>query len=178
MTDVRSEIELYYEALLGSPNTVHWFEDEKGTIEVWEWEPDASRNNEYFVLATIGAFERLGKYPNLCEFHMGLARVPDGLPESLAVFASEGFGNGRIPQIGQIFTRVTSLWKGGSPCSFIVFGDGEPVMPSIVRGDLNVDFLWTIPITKSEEKIVKAAGLDQLIEEFESNGIEFWKPDR
>jgi Suppressor of fused protein (SUFU) len=53
-----------------------------------------------------------------------------------------------------------------------------PVWQNCHVGDRHVDFLWLVPITKSERDFKIAHGQEELEQRFEAAGLRYWEIER
>jgi hypothetical protein len=149
-------------------------------VEIQKWAADA--NPEGVALyATLGS----SRYPvpgwdssHRLEFILGLLPERDEVASSLAALALYSQREGEALDHGHTVPAEGPLWSGTTMDGFLVMRPASPLVRIINFDGMHIEVLQAIPTYKTERDLLREKPADELLADWQQEGVPFWDPQR
>jgi hypothetical protein len=169
-----------YAALWGPPSRKAGFHKDALEVEIQKWTADA--NPEGVALyATLGSsrFPVPGWDPShRLEFILGLLPERDEVASSLAALALYSQREGEALDHGNTVPAEGPLWPGTTMDGFLVMRPVSPLVQITNLDGMHIEVLQAIPTYKAERDLLREKPADELLTDWQQDGVPFWEPER
>jgi hypothetical protein len=178
---IEKKVRDFYLSRWEAPSRQARFDVDRLQIEIYKWDKEASREG-VTIYATIGA----SAYPlrgygegHRLEIILGLDPSHDEIASALAALGLYAVRENAVIGHGHTVPAGKPLWPGTRMQTFLLLNPRLSfVAPIEVDENVHVHFLQAVPIFETERMIVAELGVDELLNRWERDVVEFWKGDR
>jgi hypothetical protein len=180
VTDPVAAVREAYAALWGPPSRIAEFHKGALTAEIRKWTADS--NPEGVALyVTLGS----SRYPvpgcdpsHRLEFILGLLPERDEVASALAALALYSQREGEPLDHGHTVPAEGPLWPGTTMDGFLVMRPISPLVQIINFDGMHIEVLQAIPTYKAERDLLREKPADELLADWQQEGVPFWDPER